>query len=65
MEKSKKMYVTAEEAAEMLGVSTGYAYKIIRQLNDELRAKGFITVAGRVSRQYFSERIYGAERRDD
>ena len=65
MEKSKKMYVTAEEAAEMLGVSTGYAYKIIRQLNDELSAKGFITVAGRVSRQYFSERIYGAERRDD
>ena len=46
-------------------VSKAYAYKIIRQLNDELSAKGFITVAGRVSRQYFSERIYGAERRDD
>ena len=30
MENGKKMYVTAEEAAEMLGVSTGYAYKIIR-----------------------------------
>ncbi len=24
MENGKKMYVTAEEAAEMLGVSTGY-----------------------------------------
>ena len=35
MEKSKKMYVTAEEAAEMLGVSTGYAYKIIRGLNEK------------------------------
>ncbi len=30
MENVKKMYVTAEEAAEMLGASTGYAYKIIR-----------------------------------
>jgi len=29
MENGKKMYVTAEEAAEMLGVSTGYVYKII------------------------------------
>ena len=27
MEKTRKMYVTAEEAAEILGVSTGYAYK--------------------------------------
>ena len=25
MENGKKMYVTADEAAEMLGVSTGYA----------------------------------------
>ncbi len=29
MENGKKMYVTAEKVAEMLGVSTGYAYKII------------------------------------
>lgn len=30
MENTKKMYITAEEAAEMLDVSMGYAYKIIR-----------------------------------
>lgn len=41
MEKSKKMYVTAEEAAEMLGASTGYAYKIIWGLSEELKAKGY------------------------
>ena len=41
MEKSRKIYVTAEEVAEMLGVSTGYAYKIIRGLNEELKAKGY------------------------
>lgn len=46
MEKSKKMYVTAEEAAVMLGVSTGYAYKIIRGLNEELKAKGYQTIYG-------------------
>lgn len=60
-----KTFMRADEVAEELDVSKAYAYKIIRQLNDELSAKGFITVAGRVSRQYFSERIYGSERRDD
>ena len=53
MEKSKKMYVTAEEAAVMLGVSTGYAYKIIRGLNEELKAKGYRTISGKVPTKYF------------
>lgn len=59
MEKSKKMYVTAEEAAEMLGVSTGYAYKIIRGLNEELKAKGYRTICSKVSTKYFEEKFYG------
>ena len=37
-----------------------YAYKLIRQLNEELKEKGFITITGRVNRQYFYERLYGA-----
>ncbi len=32
--------------------------KVIRQLNDELKAKGFITIAGRINREYFYERLY-------
>ena len=47
MEKTRKMYVTAEEAAEILGVSTGYAYKIIRGLNEELKEKGYRTICGK------------------
>ena len=42
-----------------MGVSESKAYKIIRQLNAELQAAGYLTVAGRVSRKYFEERIYG------
>lgn len=58
-------FIRADDVAQELNVSKPYAYKLIRRLNEELKAKGFITIAGRVSRQYFSERIYGAERRDD
>ena len=41
------------DVMEILGVSDGKAYKIIRQLNKELEAKGFHTITGRVSRQYY------------
>ena len=57
--------IRAEEVAKELDVSVPYAYKIIRKLNDELKAKGYITVAGRVNRQYFNARLYGAERNDE
>ena len=55
-------FIRVDEVAKELDVSKPYAYKIIRQLNGELKAKGFITIAGRVNRQYFNERLYGAER---
>lgn len=58
-------FIRVDEVAKELDVSKPYAYKLIRQLNEELKAKGFITIAGRVNRQYFNERLYGAERNDD
>ncbi len=57
--------ITAEEVAKELSISVGHAYKIVKKLNDELKAKGYITIAGKVSRQYFGERLYGMERRND
>ena len=53
-------FIRAEDVAQELNVSKPYAYKLIRQLNEELKAKGFVTIAGRVNRQYFYERLYGA-----
>lgn len=55
----QEVFVTAKEVAELLGISKSKAYAIIRELNDELSAKGFITVAGRVSRKFFEEKFYG------
>ena len=36
MAENNKIYITANELAEMLGVSVGHAYKLIRKLNQEL-----------------------------
>ena len=38
-------FIRAEDVAQELNVSKPYAYKLIRQLNEELKAKGFITVS--------------------
>lgn len=60
----KNQFIRADDVARELDVSKPYAYKIIRQLNDELKSKGFITVAGRVNRQYFNQRFYGTEKEE-
>lgn len=45
------VFITAKEVAELLGISKSKAYTIVREMNEELSAKGFITVTGRVSRK--------------
>lgn len=56
------MFVNAATVAADFGVSESMAYRIIKKLNTELKEKGYITVAGRVSRQYYQERTYGLTR---
>ena len=58
----KNQFMRAEEVSRELEVSRSYAYRLIRQLNAELREKGYMTIAGRVNRQYFTERLYGTRR---
>ena len=58
---SKDLFIHAAEVAEALGISRPYAYKLVRELNNELEEKGFLTISGKVSRRYFEERIYGMQ----
>ncbi len=46
---SNKAFMSVDDVAEILNISKSYAYKIVRELNADLRAKGFITVSGRVN----------------
>lgn len=52
-------FMNAADVAEFMGVSIPMAYKIIRKLNNELLAQGYLTVAGRISRRYFEQKVYG------
>lgn len=50
-------FMTAEDVAKELGISKSYAYKIMRQLNAELRKMGKLTVSGKVNRSYFIKKL--------
>ena len=58
---SEKRFLNAKEIAEITGLSKEGSYKIIRELNDELTRKGFLTVRGKVINSYFYERFFGKD----
>ena len=55
---SNKRFLTAKDVCMYMEVSRSMAYKIIKELNDQLEAQGYLTVRGKVSRIYFEEKTY-------
>ena len=50
-------FMRVEDVAKELEISNSHAYKIMHQLNAELKAKGYLTIAGRVNRKFFLEKF--------
>ena len=55
--------VRVGEVMARLDCGLSVAYAIIRRLNAELEAKGYITVSGRVPRTYFEQKCKLADER--
>lgn len=53
------LYFTAKEVQEMLGVSRAKSYRILKELNAELEAKGYIVVSGKIPKKFLAEKYYG------
>lgn len=51
--------MNANDVAEELGVSKGHAYKMIRKLNEELEASGYIVVSGKIPRAFWEKKFFG------
>ena len=53
----EKTFMTVDEVAEELSVSKSYAYKVIRDLNAEMKKLCYLTVNGRVNTNYFYKKL--------
>ncbi len=58
MDTNNRLFYTAADVMAILGISKSTAYREIKKLNDELRAKGYITISGKIPVKYFMERLY-------
>ena len=58
---SKKMYVDVIEVCEDWGVSRAQGYKMIKELNDRMKAinPNLIVLAGKANRRFYEENCYG------
>lgn len=52
-----KLMMNAAEVASVMDCSERHGYAVIKGLNEELKAKGYIIRAGRIPRKYFFERV--------
>lgn len=57
--RNKNYMMTVTEVAEEIGVSKGHAYKLLRELNEELKKAGYVTVAGKIPRAFWEKKFYG------
>ena len=63
---AEQSFMRVEEVAAELGISKSYAYKVVQKLNAELKAQGYLTISGRINRNYFLEKTcYGSTERSD
>lgn len=56
---AQSLYYTVNEVMEILGVSRAKAYKVVKELNEELAAQGYIVTAGKIPKKFLAERLYG------
>ena len=49
-------YMTVEEVAKALKISKSFAYKVVREMNAELKELGYFTVSGKVNKQFFLDK---------
>lgn len=57
-------FLTAEEVAKLCKVKTTKAYNIMKEVNEEMKEKGYMIIRGRVNRKFLYKKL-GLEKRDE
>ena len=56
---AETIFMKVDEVAQKLEVSKSYAYRLMQEMNQELKSMGCITISGRIDRQFFYDKLYG------
>lgn len=59
MTNDKSVFYDSEDLSKLFDCSKSYAYKIIAQMNHELKEQGYFTIPGKVPRAYCATKVYG------
>lgn len=57
-----KTFYDVNDIMAICGCKQSKAYSVIRELNSELAAKGFLIFQGKVNKTYFHERMYSGRK---
>ena len=57
----EKRFLDVHDVMEITGLSSSSSYIVIKQLNEELRKKGYLTIREKVINTYFYEHFFGKE----
>lgn len=57
----ENVLLNAKQVAKIMNIGTSRAYEVMRELNRELKTKGFYTIPNRISKIYLMERIRGTD----
>lgn len=60
-EENRPTMLNAEQVAQRLNMSKGFAYKIIQEMNEEQIKKGRAVVKGRVCSDHFEARFFAGD----
>ena len=59
---NEKLYYTAAEIAQMIGVGRTSAYGIVKQMNEEIKSRSFLAVRGKEPKEFFYAKCFGETR---
>jgi hypothetical protein len=59
MANEDKVFYDAQDLIDMLQISRGHSYKIIKAMNETLKEQGYLVIAGKIPVAYFNEKWYG------
>lgn len=58
---NENILLNAKQVSQIMNVGLNRAYEVMRDLNRELKTKGFYTIPNRISKVYLLERIKGTD----